>query len=180
MTNIMVDLETMSTAPNAAITSIGAVAFTEEGLGEEFYYTIDLKSCTDLGLHLDPDTIIWWLNQSQEARQIYSEEYYSHAADLKTALRSFSYWLSDNFKCQVSMWGNGASFDNVILSTAYKTIGIQQPWNVWSDRCYRTFKNLHPDIKMDRTGVYHNALDDAKSQAMHMIKIHNDKGVNFG
>jgi inhibitor of KinA sporulation pathway (predicted exonuclease) len=30
---------------------------------------------------------------------------------------------------------------------------------------------LRPSIKLERVGTHHNALDDAKSQALHLMKI---------
>ena len=68
------------------------------------------------------------------------------------------------------VWGNGASFDNVLLATAYKRLGMETPWPFWKDRCFRTMKNV---CKVDHSfeGTAHNALDDARSQAQHLIKI---------
>ena len=47
MKHIMLDLETMSTASNAAIVAIGAVEFEPETgkLGREFYCNVSLASC---------------------------------------------------------------------------------------------------------------------------------------
>jgi inhibitor of KinA sporulation pathway (predicted exonuclease) len=36
-------------------------------------------------------------------------------------------------------------------------------------------KNLHPEITMNRTGTHHNALDDARNQAQHLIDIFKQK-----
>ena len=69
------------------------------------------------------------------------------------------------------MWGNGAEFDNVILSQAYKNVEKEVPWQYYNNRCYRTVKNLFPHIEMERVGAHHNALDDAKSQAEHLLGI---------
>jgi exodeoxyribonuclease VIII len=44
-------------------------------------------------------------------------------------------------------------------------------WEFWKDRCYRTIKNCYPDVPFDRRGTHHNALDDARSQALHLIAI---------
>lgn len=52
MKHIMLDIETMGNQSYSSILSIGAVKFdlnTGE-TGDEFYTTIDLKSCLDLGL----------------------------------------------------------------------------------------------------------------------------------
>jgi len=71
----------------------------------------------------------------------------------------------------VRVWGNGAAFDNVILASAYRQANITQPWLFWNDRCYRTVKALSPAVTMQRNGTHHNALDDAESQARHLIDM---------
>jgi len=48
---------------------------------------------------------------------------------------------------------------------------MERPWYFWNDRCYRTMKSLYPQIPMERDGVHHNALDDAISQARHLMAI---------
>lgn len=171
MKHVMIDLETMSNLSNAAIVALGAVEFdlTEATLGRTFYTPIDLESSVEAGCMMDAGTVLWWLNQSEEARRVFAEE----SADLTSALEQFSDWLS---KCNVPankicIWGNGANFDNVILAHAYRQCGIEQPWLFINDRCYRTVKNLFHHIKMERSGIHHNALDDAVSQAKHLIAI---------
>lgn len=49
MRRIMLYLETMDTAPTAAIIAIGAVEFDEHTLGREFYRVVDLQSSMDAG-----------------------------------------------------------------------------------------------------------------------------------
>ena len=69
MSRIMVDLETLGTAPGSVILSIGAVRFdVEKGLLDEFYVNIDVESSQRLGLTIDGDTVMWWLKQSDAAR----------------------------------------------------------------------------------------------------------------
>lgn len=51
-----------------------------------------------------------------------------------------------------------------------RAAGLEQPWAFWNDRCYRTLK-ARSELKIARTGTHHNALDDAKSQALHLITI---------
>ena len=57
------------------------------------------------------------------------------------------------------------------LSDAYDRAQLPRPWKYYNDRCYRTVKNLRPDVPMIRGGTHHNALDDAKSQATHLMAI---------
>lgn len=184
MKNIMVDLETMSTAHNAAIVSIGAVEFTlpgpnTEGLvGSHFYRHVDLASCIDRGMKVDGGTVMWWMNQSAEARQsIYRKD---DLVSIHDALVSFHLWcrdITDAKKNELRVWGNGAAFDNVILANAYAACGLEAPWNFWNDMCYRTIKNLSNVRLVNRHGVYHNALDDARTQAEHLIDIYRQKNA---
>jgi exodeoxyribonuclease VIII len=44
-------------------------------------------------------------------------------------------------------------------------------WEFWKDKCYRTVKGMYPDVKMERSGTHHNALDDAFYQTLHLIAI---------
>lgn len=171
MDHIMLDLETMSTEANAAIIAIiaiGAVKFDPElgVLGQEFYCTVDLASSMNRGGSVSSSTILWWLQQSDEARKKVTEP----GQDLLEALFAFRTFVG-NDNPYVCMWGNGAAFDNVVLATAYKRVGITPPWRFYNDRCYRTLKNLFPAVPMERVGTHHNALDDAKSQALHTIAI---------
>ena len=69
------------------------------------------------------------------------------------------------------MWGNGATFDNVILRSSYKAIGQEAPWKFYDDRCYRTLKSLAniPMVQIDEA-TPHFALDDARVQAQHVTE----------
>lgn len=170
--NIMIDLETMDTKPTAAIIAIGAVSFFDDMLGAEYYQQINLESAMSFGRTLSADTVIWWLKQSEEARSKFFDN--DVAPTLQDILLHFSEWL--HLTCpfrERKVWGNGASFDNVILRDSYEAYGIVTPWPWWNDRCYRTVKNAFPEIKMERTGTHHNALDDAKSQAIHLMRMIN-------
>jgi len=162
---VMLDLETMGTAGDSSIIAIGAVAFDKDAVKERFYINVSLQSCIDAGMVVDGSTVIWWMKQSDEARAVFSDD----APTLACALSQFSDWFASVNGGQV--WGNGAAFDNVILSTAYKKVGLTQPWKFWDDKCYRTVKGLYPNVKLNRVGTYHNAVDDAESQALHLIEI---------
>ena len=169
---VMVDLETLGKGPNAVIVSIGAVEFDviTGHVGEGFYAVVDPESCERIGMKMDASTVVWWMSQGDNARKVFSD---TSAVPIEEALRLFSSW----FPSGSSVWGNGASFDNVILNNAYRAAEMQAPWEFWQDRCYRTLKNLSPAIFHERVGVHHNALDDAKFQAGHAIKILEALGI---
>lgn len=170
MQDVMLDLETMGTSPNAAIIAIGAVEFDPVAgqLGERFYEVVDLQSSVDLGGVIDPSTVMWWLKQSDAARAAVGVD----AIHIQDALGRFSAWLSKRADAsELRMWGNGAGFDNVVLARAYNRAHRPAPWRFFNDRCYRTMKAQRPDVAFERTGTHHHALADAVSQAQHLIAI---------
>jgi len=170
MKQLMVDLETLGTVPGCSILSIGAVFFDGENLGDEFYKVIHRKSCEEAGLHEDPDTIAWWNKQSIEATQVLRDSQLDGQNSLHSVLTEFNAFIKRD--TGVKVWGNGADFDNPILVCAYKAVGMKQGWLPYNGRCYRTMKNVAMEVpKLERVGTYHNALDDAKSQAMHLNTI---------
>jgi len=165
--HIMPDLETMGNKSNAAIIAIGAVAFDANGVHDRFYSQCSLESSVQLGLKMDAGTVIWWLKQSDQARAAFADN--DKAQAIQLSLIEFVQFYKKNNGGAV--WGNGATFDNVILTTAFDLALIPKPWKFWDDKCYRTIKDTFKDVKLIRTGVHHNAVDDAESQALHLIDI---------
>lgn len=166
MKNIMLDLETMGNHSNAAIISIGAVYFDDTGLGPEFYHKISLESSMKAGLKTDPDTILWWMHQQYEARKEFIGN--SREKTLSEVLDLFSNFV----KPGRLIWGNGSDFDNVVLATAYDVLDKKRPWQYKNNRCYRTMKNEYPKApKPAENNLVHNAIEDAKWQARHLISI---------
>ncbi|EHQ8140167.1 3'-5' exoribonuclease [Escherichia albertii] len=172
-THMMIDLETMGKNPDAAVISIGAIFFDPQtgDMGPEFSKTVDLETA---GGVIDRDTIKWWLKQSREAQSaILADEIPLDDALLQ--LREFIDENSGEFFVQV--WGNGTSFDNVILRRSYERQGIPCPWHYCNDRDVRTIVELGGAMDFDaRTaipfeGERHNALDDARYQAKYVSAI---------
>jgi DNA polymerase III epsilon subunit-like protein len=180
----MTDLETLGTVPGCVILSIGAVEFFPETqtLGKEFYTVISTASCEDCYLRVDPSTQAWWADQSPEARLVLEAAEQSDIL-LPQALGAFNAYL-----CGISapkdmrLYGNGADFDNPILRVAYDAADVDfmgSKKGFFGGRCYRTLKSLDELFgtrlaahKISRHGgVHHNALDDAKAQAVHLMEF---------
>jgi exodeoxyribonuclease VIII len=169
--HLMIDLETMGKRPNAPIIAIGAVLFDRSGVTSEFYQVVDLQSSVDAGAVIDASTVLWWMGQSDAARGEFGKE---GSVSLQVALAEFRAYMNDviSFRGLLDgVWGNGAAFDNVITREAYRNCGLEAPWPFWLDRCYRTVKHMYPHVAMHRAGELHNAVDDARSQAQHLIAI---------
>lgn len=91
MRDVMLDLETMGNGPRAAIVAIGAVEFDLDtgAVGERFYTPVDLATSVSLGGEMDASTVLWWMQQSDEARAAFS----MGGAHLEKELMDFSVWL---------------------------------------------------------------------------------------
>jgi hypothetical protein len=181
MRHVMIDLETLGTVPGCVILSIGAVEFLPETgqLGQEFYAVVNTASCEEAFLTISEKTMSWWQSQSAEARAVVDMAAIGGGA-LADVLNSFNVWLAGIGTAKdLRLYGNGADFDNPILASAYDAVKIKPHAAPYGGRCYRTLKNLHelfgPAFKAHklehRSGTHHNALDDAKSQARHLMEI---------
>lgn len=174
--HVMGDLETLGTDPGCPIVSIGLYGFNmDDDHSESFYVPVKLASCFDIGLRPNADTICWWMGQSDAARAVFKDP---NAVHIAVALDMVTMWLNSR---PLTLWGNSARFDMGILEAAYKACGKDIPWKFWKEGCYRTVKNFPraAAIKLDRVGTYHNALDDAKSQALHLRNINSTLGLGL-
>lgn len=172
--NIMVDLETLSTAHNAAIISIGATVVDfgkSTGRSFEFYEKADIKSFENK-FDISKDTIEWWKKQDPAIKQ----EAFSGTQSIYNLINNFRTWilsvkdeLNDG---PILLWGNAAEFDCAILVNAFDTLYIGIPWTYRNHRCYRTMNALFQGmVTPPFPGIEkkHHAFYDAKFQA-HRLK----------
>lgn len=175
MQDIMLDIETMGTSSNAAIFSIGACYFdiTTGEIGRTFERLIDLRSSEHFG-HIDADTVMFWMRQSDEARAKLNE---IEGGGIKQVLSHFANFLGDSGN--LTVWGNGCGFDNVVLRNALQATETDCDMPFWNDRDVRTIVDLgrrildfDPKHDMEFEGVKHSALADAIHQAKYVSAIY--------
>lgn len=173
MRDVMIDLETLSTRPDAMVIAIGAVAFGPAGLGASFHYTIAPDSAIG---HVDPSTVAWWMGQGDEARAVFQLPKGSIAGDARAqqahlpfVLSEFRHFLSD-FGPNLRVWGHGSSFDLPIIESAFRACGHMVPWGHRAGRDTRTILELGGVKVTMPEADKHNALSDAKAQALAVIK----------
>lgn len=161
-THGMFDLETLGKQPNTVVLSVGAVVFNAEGvLGKRHWFlNLDEQLRTR---KVDASTIVWWMGQSKEAQTVFKN------AEVGISTRQFCkefLEFYESFKADIVVWGNGASFDIPIIEHLLYSNQFPIPWKYWDIRCYRTVKKAHMIEKnRPRSGVKHDALDDAVYQA---------------
>ena len=171
MRHLMLDLETLGTTPGCVVLSIGAVEFDLDGIKSEFHAHIDVDSSTALGLKVDARTVMWWLDQSKEAQNALLQ---ADTFPIHDVLDAFS----DTFDWKdLKVWANGASFDFPILEAVYKAAHRNVPWKHYNQMDFRTMKNLVPSRSYEllrvRPDTAHDALDDARAQALTLVNILN-------
>ncbi len=178
-THLMVDMETMGNSPDAPIVSIGAVFFDPStgNTGAEFYRVVSLESSMSFGMKPDASTIQWWLKQSSEARSAILVDEAMGLLETLELLADFIAENAANGSHTVQMWGNGCSFDNVILRRAYALTDTPFAVPFRNDRDVRTMVELgksvgiNPRYDIPFEGDMHNALSDARHQIKYVSAI---------
>ena len=169
MKDIMIDIETLGTGPYSVILSIAAVEFniiTGAG-GAEFYERIDPEECQKHSLKTDAATALWWMQQSDEARNELTRNK-EMRLPVMSALRLLSRFLEERGH-DVKIWANSPSFDCARLREAYEVCDLQCPWSYKQELDFRTVATLFPNIPKVTSRVAHNALNDCYNQIEFLV-----------
>jgi len=178
---IMVDIETLGTSSNAFIIQIGACVFnisTGEILSQ-------FNMCTDLSkeseIKIEGSILDWWISDPTRLSTL-SNLFKNTDGKLsnKDLMEEFYHWI---LKVQgiymiKNMWGNGTTFDNVIIKNSFIKYGLCYPIGYRNDMDMRTIIALASDISGEESQDFvkrnclpedqltnHNALSDAINQA---------------
>jgi len=178
----MVDIETLSTKPNAVILSIGAILFDPFQLNDPselrqhtFYINVDRDSQPHSAV--DQDTIDWWAKQSDDAKNRLAVAPQPIALALQELHNFLVFRQGEAHPPTHELWANSPSFDCVILQSAYSLYSrfkLPVPFSRWYD--VRTTKELawrhgvgRPPLHI---GTAHDALDDCVQQALYVQIAH--------
>ena len=171
--DIMLDLETLSTRPDATICTFGAIKFNpytgEQGAG--LYYRISVDEQIELGRHVDDNTIEWWGKQAEDVR----EEALGDGD--RISLEQFTKTLNKFLVGADNIWAQGPVFDIVILENLYRQLEKPCPWNFWQIRDSRTLLSTHGDPREKNKEGLHNALEDSVSQAEAVHYVFKECGI---
>lgn len=174
--DLMGDIETLDTGPNATVLSVALVTFdragedTEESIREDedrwMYITIDRDSNAQHGRTTSASTLEWWSQQNPEAWAALTE---GEQLSLPQAMLDIRRWYETRRPRPAFFWANDPDFDAVILRQAAEAVNV--PWIVpfYGNRSLRTIKDLaypNGDCPKIGVGVAHNALDDTIRQVL--------------
>lgn len=197
----MVDIETLSTEPNASVFQIAAKVFDPmlivnmEEFNEEIFRTtvqeeIDATTsfeCASLPFtdarHVSKDTLEFWLKKNGETFVgIIAKSEQLKAKDMWLAFAEWMQSVHESYgeRLNVHVWGNGPSFDNVILRDGLKELDESYARLIpyYNDKCVRTLNYLAADMVglnvweyrnkvskyTKRTIVKHDAMSDVIEQ----------------
>ena len=169
MIHAMIDLETLSTNPDAVILTVGGVKFNPYNSVEPsqgMYFRVDVDSQTAMDREVMQDTLEWWAKQPKEiSEEALGDKDRISLEDMVKTINKWSVGV-DVFWCQ------GPLFDYAILQNFYKQLGHPVPWQYWQIRDSRTLFSLLPRDPNEKREALHNALADCYFQAKKVQKIY--------
>lgn len=133
-TDFIVDMETLGKADNSVILSIGVLACPEppitdmiELVHRGYYVKLNREQQIKAGRTADKETIEWWKNQSDSARDVMASTNLKDIVQAQLEIRS--YFFENGYSRNESrIWSRGM---------------IDQRW--WQSLC-KTCQQLNPDI----------------------------------
>ena len=172
--DVMLDLETLSTRPDATILTFGACKFNpygQEDITQGIYFRISVDEQIALGRHVDDNTVEWWGRQAEDVR----EEALGDGD--RISLEQFTQELNRFIVGADNIWAQGPVFDIVILENLYRQMGLPCPWQFWQIRDSRTLLSTHGDPRDKNKAGLHNALEDCVSQAQAVQYVFKQAGI---
>lgn len=164
--HIMIDMETLDTAPSTVILTIGAVSFDPRGMG--VIDTLDLRPTMEeqteiYNRTINDATMDWWSKQSPEAiTEAMGDHDRVPYREAMEQLYKFC-WNADK------VWANGSIFDIIIAEHSFRELGMQAPWQFYNVRDCRTIYEIAGVSLKDAkygTKTTHKAVEDATHQAL--------------
>lgn len=167
--HIMIDFETLDVTPSSVVLSVGLTAFTDKEIVDTMYIVPNHQQQLDLGRTISMDTLKWWMNQSEDAKKVFS----APQVELLSAVDTVHEFLSKH--PNALLWSNGSNFDEPILNHLLSQANLKSPLKFWNSRCLRTYgaavgKSYSASREKSPT---HNALEDAIQQTQYLLNLWN-------
>lgn len=185
------DIETLSTEPNAVVLSFALVAFDPNGtLPNTVFHErfLHLDEQFALGRDMSESTLLWWMAQLRAPRK---QQERAPRGTCGEAVMDMVRWLrtmtgeGDQIEGpmvsqRAKIWGNGKDFDVVILGDLARQLGFETPWLFRNARCFRDLYLQHPDVTTEVPNlIKHSAEHDALWEAEHIKNIVATKGITL-
>ncbi|MCP9764488.1 3'-5' exonuclease [Lacihabitans soyangensis] len=169
---LIVDLETLGTKPGAVILSVALVEWNWKGeIGKKGVFKIPLAESVAKGFVIEPETVKWWNEQDKIvfAKALNASVPTNMSGTILSEMMNF---FADVMGEKTGVWGNGSSFDLVLLKEYFDGFGYHTPWNPRIERDVRTIVSLLPEVKREWKfeGTKHDPVDDCLNQIGYLVE----------
>lgn len=171
---IMVDIETLGkTSANVIVTQMAVIAAPADDLSERVMfdsYYLPLQPQIEAGRKMDGDTICWWMDQDDAARQKFSNNLGGDSDSLIAFVRAYIRKIAqviDAAGGNYEVWAKGPQFDISIMESLFAMCGETPPWEYNTVRDLRTLMavaGIHTADVDSHDIVPHVALEDCRFQ----------------
>lgn len=173
---IMMDIETLDLAPRAIVTQLAFVAFDLDdptAILREVEEYLPIQPQLALSRTLNADTLIWWMQQSDDARAKFKASSGNDMDEITALVNSVATKMgrviadADYYE----LWARGPQFDAVVVESLLGDFGQETPWKYDTVRDLRTLLGLagvdtKADVPMPTGLTSHHALSDCKYQIL--------------
>jgi hypothetical protein len=170
---VMIDTESLSLSARCVVTQLAMVAFdlddpTEYLAMEEQFLPITPQST--LGREINGDTVLFWMRQSDAARDMFERNSGNDFPELMALTQHFLDHIATLIEdsSDVEIWARGTDHDISILKSLAEDLNLKLPWKYDCVRDLRTLMSAAGVGKREiapRVGfIEHHALSDCKHQ----------------
>ena len=174
MSDVMLDIETLSTTNNSVVLSLGAVKFnpfTLQDPYEDLELRITIDDQSEMGRDISEATLEWWGKQPADVQEAaFGTEGRISAVDACHALNKFLVGAN-------KIWCQGPHFDICILESLFKDCKVSTNWKYFNIMDSRTAFTIHGDSREKGRGSLHNATEDSREQAKAVQKMFKQLGL---
>lgn len=163
----VLDTETLSLEPNAAVIDIAIVPVNSNWSFSEQIKPSSYEGKAAGKFHLSPAT----LEFHKEKNPAFLNLCEQRGVSVETAAMGVFNFLEEVQqveKKQVVLMCQGTDFDIPILKNLLYQAGLLIPWHYRNVRDLRSLQALTPEVEYDKGG--HTALDDARHSLVHLLK----------
>lgn len=167
--HVMIDMETLSTEPDAAIVEISLAQFNPRSgkIFKELKVKFDIDDVLKSGYDVSKSTLIdFWLNQPEEVRKDVLIDNNNRRSLLNgwSEVCHFIESIDNPF-----VWGKGPTFDIAKAAYAIKQeVSTTLPWKYYNERCVRSILAIDP--KLAKSVVFEGAKHESMNDVKHQIK----------
>lgn len=162
----MIDWETFSLRKNAMLLCVGVVIFDKatECINKQVWH-LDLTEQKRLGRDIDPETVIWWMQQSKAAQEIVFGTRFEPVNRVPISkflfeLKEFLFWNDVS-----RVWSKGPSADAAWLEDLASDMELPCPVHYRDHRDVRTIIDGKELPEIDQSDIVpHDPISDCIAQ----------------